>query len=62
MTWRAKMSAGAPLGLLFTGGILVVDGWLVNRLLVHEIGPQQIRFVSFLIAVAPDTPPGSATH
>ena len=51
MTWRAKLSVGVPLGLLFVGLILIVDGWLLNRLINVHIQPGQIGFLSFLMGL-----------
>lgn len=48
MTWRAKLSTGAPLGLAFLALLLVLDGWLLRRLVAHDIVPQQINFLTFL--------------
>lgn len=51
MTWRAKISIGVPLGLLFIGLIVALDVWLVNRLIHEHIAPQQISFLSFLVGL-----------
>lgn len=51
MTWRAKISAGVPLGILFTATILVADVWLLDQLINHQIRTQQISSVSFLMGV-----------
>ena len=51
MTWRARFSAGVPLGLLFIGLGFGIDGWLLNRLISLQIRPQQINFLSFLTAL-----------
>jgi len=47
LTWRAKFSFGVPLGLLFVGLVLVLDGWLLNWLIVHSIRAQEINVFSF---------------
>jgi hypothetical protein len=51
LTWRAKISIGVPLGLLFIGIIVALDVWLANRLLNEHIRPQQISFLTFLMAL-----------
>jgi hypothetical protein len=51
LTWRAKRSAGALLGLLFLGLAVVVDGWLLNLLLNGHVRPQQINLLSFVIGL-----------
>lgn len=51
MTWRAKLSAGPPLGLLSVGLILIVDGWLLNQLINLHIQSRQIGFLSFLMGL-----------
>jgi hypothetical protein len=48
VTWRARSSAGVPLGLLFIGLVLFIDVWLLNRLITVQVGPQQINFLSFV--------------
>jgi hypothetical protein len=51
VTWRAKLSMGVPLGLLFVGLILIVDGWLLDRLINVHIQSRQIGFLSFLMGL-----------
>lgn len=51
MTWRAKFSVGGPIGLLFVGLILALDGWLLNELLNRHIRIQQLSFLSFLMGL-----------
>jgi hypothetical protein len=42
---------GFPLGILFTVVLLCLDAWLLDRLLNLHIRPQQISFLTFLIAL-----------
>jgi hypothetical protein len=51
LTWRAKFSIGAPLGLLFIILILAVDGWLLNRLISDSIRTERISFASYLLGL-----------
>lgn len=51
MTWRARFSAGVPLGLLFTGLVLGTDVLLVRWLVVEQVRPQQITFLSFAVGL-----------
>lgn len=51
MTWRAKLSVGVPLGLLFMIAIVALDIWLVDLLLNDHIRPQQISFLSFVVVM-----------
>ncbi len=51
MTWRAKFGIGAPLGVLFVAVIVILDGWLLNRLIEQGIRAQEITFFSFIIGV-----------
>lgn len=51
MTWRAKFSVGVPLGLLLIGLILVLDRWLLNRLVNQGIRTQEISAVTFLMGL-----------
>jgi hypothetical protein len=39
------------LGLLLLGLLVVLDGWLANRLISHSIRAQQITFLSFLMGL-----------
>jgi tetrahydromethanopterin S-methyltransferase subunit E len=48
LTWRAKFGPGVPLGLLFVGLVVALDGWLLNRLVGQVIGDQEIGFLSFV--------------
>jgi hypothetical protein len=48
LTWHARFSVGAPLGLLLVGLVAALDGWLLNWLVDHSIRTQQITFLSFL--------------
>lgn len=52
MTWRAKISPGVPLGLLFIGLVVALDFWLLDHLINHSIRVQQINLLSFLMLVA----------
>lgn len=49
MTWRARLSVGVPLGLLFIGAIAALDIWLLNRLVNQGIRTQQIGLGLFLM-------------
>jgi len=49
LTWRARLSAGVPLGLLFIGAIVALDLWLLNRLINQGIRFQQIDLGLFLM-------------
>jgi hypothetical protein len=51
LTWRAKLSVGGLVGLLFIAPIVILDGWLLNLLFVYSIGAQQINFGTFLIGL-----------
>ena len=51
MTFRAKISLGVPLGLLFVGLVLVFDVWFLNRLFNQSIRTQQINFLTFLMGL-----------
>jgi len=51
LTWRAKFSAGLPLGILFVGLIVAFDGWLLNRLFNQDIRVQELNFLSFLMGL-----------
>jgi hypothetical protein len=51
LTWRAKFHLGVPLGLLFIGLILALDGWLLNRLINQGIRDQQITTFAFLMGL-----------
>jgi hypothetical protein len=51
LTWRAKVSAGVPLGLLCIGLVAALDAWLLHRLLNQTIRGQQIDLVAFLMGV-----------
>ena len=51
MTWRAKFFLGVPLGLLFIGLILALDGWLLTRLINQGIRDQQINTLVFLMGL-----------
>jgi hypothetical protein len=51
LAWRAKVSVGVPLGLLFIGLVVTLDAWLLNRLLSQSIRRQQIDLLSFLMGV-----------
>lgn len=48
MTYRAKMSAGWPLGVLFIALVIALDALLLNQLVNRTIRPQQINLASFL--------------
>ncbi|MGD8626317.1 MAG: PH domain-containing protein [Anaerolineae bacterium] len=48
MTWRAKFSIGGPLGLIFVGLIVILDGWLVHWLVEYGIRTQQITILVYL--------------
>jgi len=52
LTWRAKISLGVPLGLLFIGLVVALDVWLLDRLINDSIRAQQINLLSFLILLA----------
>jgi hypothetical protein len=47
LTWRAKIWVGVPLGLLFIGLLVLLDAWLLDRLINYSISTQQINFLSF---------------
>jgi hypothetical protein len=49
LTWRARLSVGVPLGLLFIGAIAALDIWLLNRLVNQGIRTQQIGLGLFLM-------------
>jgi hypothetical protein len=49
LTWRAKISVGVPLGLLFMTLVVVLDAWLLDRLINEGIRSQQINLLSFLM-------------
>jgi hypothetical protein len=51
LTWRAKISVGLPLGLLFVGLVVAVDVWLLNRLINNSIGAQQIGLATFVMGL-----------
>ena len=51
MTWRAKFYVGIPLGLLFIGLLLALDGWLLTRLIDQGIHAQQINILLFLMGL-----------
>lgn len=51
MTQRAAFSVGAPLGMLFFGPILVLDGVLLGWLINASIRPEEIRFLSYLVGL-----------
>ena len=51
MIQRAKFSVGVPLGLLFVGLIVALDGWLLNRLLTHHIRTEELNFLSFTMGL-----------
>jgi hypothetical protein len=51
LSWRAKFSAGVPLGLLLIGLITVLDGWLLNRLRNQDIRTEQINTLSFVMGL-----------
>lgn len=48
MTWRAKFSVGVPLGFVFVGLVVALDGWLLNRLILQSIRAQEIDVFSFV--------------
>jgi hypothetical protein len=48
LTWRAKFSIGGPLGLIFVGLIVILDGWLVHWLVEYGIRTQQITILVYL--------------
>lgn len=50
MTWRAKLSVGAPLGFLFITLVLVIDAVLLNGLL-RGIRSEQINVLTFLMGL-----------
>lgn len=52
MTWRAKISLGVPLGILFICLLVAFDAWLLNRLIDQSIRNQQIGLSSFLMGLA----------
>jgi hypothetical protein len=51
LTYRARFWLGAPLGLLFTGLIVTLDGWLLQRLIAQGIRAQEISFFSFFMGL-----------
>jgi hypothetical protein len=51
LTWRAKLSVGVPLGLLFVGLLVALDAWLLNRLVNLHIQSRQLGFFSFLMGL-----------
>jgi hypothetical protein len=51
LTWRAKLSVGVPLGLLFAGLLIAIDAWLLNRLVILHIQSRQLGFFSFLMGL-----------
>ena len=52
MTWRAKISLGVPLGLLFIALVIALDAWLLDQLINNSIRLQQINALSFLVLLA----------
>jgi hypothetical protein len=52
LTWRAKISLGVPLGVLFITLLLAFDAWLLDRLIDQSIRNQQINLVAFLAGLA----------
>lgn len=52
MTWRAKISLGVPLGMLFIGLVVALDAWLLDRLVNDSIRAQQIDLLSFFMLLA----------
>jgi hypothetical protein len=51
LTWRAKLSVGGVLSLMFIGLLVAVDAWLLDRLVNHHIRAEQITFFSFLMVL-----------
>lgn len=51
MTWRAKISVGAPLGLLFIGLAVALDAWLLDWLINDSIRTQQIGPLTFVVGL-----------
>ena len=51
MTWRAKFSIGALLGLLFSSLVVILDIWLLKLLLDWGIRARQINILTFLLAL-----------
>jgi hypothetical protein len=51
LTWRAKLSVGVPLGLLFVGLLIAVDALLLDRLVNLHIQSRQLGFFSFLMGL-----------
>jgi hypothetical protein len=51
LTWRAKISVGAPLGLLFIGLVVALDAWLLDRLINDSIRSQQIGLLTFVMGL-----------
>lgn len=51
MILRARLSAGVPLGLLLIGLVLGIDAWLLRWLIVQQIRPQQLTFLTFLVGL-----------
>jgi len=51
LTWRAKLSSGALLGLLFSGLIVALDTWFLNLLFSHSIRARQISVFTFLMGL-----------
>ena len=52
MTWRAKLSVGGLIGLLFIGVIVGADGLLLRFLIGDSIREQQISVATFLMGLA----------
>jgi hypothetical protein len=52
LTWRAKISLGVPLGLLFIALVIALDVWLLDQLVNNSIRLQQISVLSFLMLLA----------
>ena len=48
LTWRARFSAGVPLGLLFIGLVVGIDVRLLRWLITQQIRPQQLNFLAFV--------------
>lgn len=51
LNWRAKLSVGLPLGILFIGLTVGIDVLLINLLLNYHIRPQQISLFTFVVGL-----------
>jgi hypothetical protein len=51
LTWRARFWIGGPVGLLFVGLVVTLDGWLSSRLINQGIRAQEITLFTFIVGI-----------